>query len=198
MIVVIVVSFRVERSIGLKCRLSMSMSRLQIQKSKYNKPRFCWFRELPISLYPDRLKPMSGQKIPLNHQIGRRLRLRDLAVFSAVAKHQSMAKAAAELGVTQPSVSEVIAGLEHTYGVKLFDRSPRGVELTIFGQAMIKRCIAIFDEIKQSGKTLSSWPTRPLVKSGLPAWSLFRPRYCRRYCCTLGSNILTSSFMLIT
>jgi DNA-binding transcriptional LysR family regulator len=97
---------------------------------------------------------MSEQKIPLDHQIGRRLRLRDLSVFSAVAQHQSMAKAAADLGVAQPSVSEVIASLEHTYGVKLFDRSPRGVELTVYGQALQKRCIAVFDEIKQSGEDI--------------------------------------------
>jgi DNA-binding transcriptional LysR family regulator len=97
---------------------------------------------------------MSGHNIPLDHQIGRRLRLRDLSVFSAVAQHQSMAKAALELGVAQPSVSEVIAGLEQTYGVKLFDRSPRGVELTVYGQALLKRCIAVFDEIKQSRKDI--------------------------------------------
>ena len=53
------------------------------------------------------------RKIDWDSQIGRRLRLRDLHVFHAVAQHQSMAKAATHLGVSQPAVSEVIADLEH-------------------------------------------------------------------------------------
>jgi DNA-binding transcriptional LysR family regulator len=93
---------------------------------------------------------MSKQKIGWERQIGRRLRLRDLHVFSIVVECGSMAKAAAELGVAQPTVSEVIADLEHTYGVQLFDRGPRGVEWTVYGRALLKRSIAVFDEIKQS------------------------------------------------
>ena len=96
---------------------------------------------------------MSAQKFRTDSQINRRLRLRDLLVFSAVAEHLSMAKATS-LGVTQPTVSEVIADLEYTYGVKLFDRSPRGVQLTVYGHALLKRSVAIFDEINQSVKDI--------------------------------------------
>jgi DNA-binding transcriptional LysR family regulator len=99
---------------------------------------------------------MSGPKILSDRQISSRLRLRDLYVFSAVAQHRSMAKAAAELGVTQPSVSEVIANLEHTYGVNLFDRSPRGVELTVYGEALLRRSMAVFDEVNQSALDMQS------------------------------------------
>ena len=97
---------------------------------------------------------MVKRKIGLERQIGRRVRLRDLHVFSTVVECGSMAKAAAELGVAQPTVSEVIAGLEDTYGVQLFDRSPRGVEPTLYGRALLKRSVAVFDEIKQSGKDI--------------------------------------------
>ena len=58
--------------------------------------------------------------------ISRRLRFRDLQVFFAVVQCGSMLKAATELGVTQPAVSEVIADLEDAFGVRLLDRSPRG------------------------------------------------------------------------
>jgi len=61
-----------------------------------------------------------------------------------------MAKAARELGVSHPAVSEVIADLEHTLGVKLLDRSAQGVEPTIYGDALLKRSVAVFDELKQS------------------------------------------------
>ncbi len=81
--------------------------------------------------------------------IGRRLRLQDLHVFFAVAKLGSMAKAAQQLGVTQPAVSKVIADLEHALDVRLLDRGRRGVEPTMYGRALLKRGNAAFDELKQ-------------------------------------------------
>jgi len=89
------------------------------------------------------------RKLDGNIQIGRRLRLRDLDLFSTVVQHGSMAKAALELGISQPAVSEVIAGLEHSVGVRLLDRSPRGVVPTAYGQALLKRSLAAFDELRQ-------------------------------------------------
>jgi DNA-binding transcriptional LysR family regulator len=90
------------------------------------------------------------RKINWESQIGRRLKLRDLHVFSTVVQRGSMAKAARELGVSHPAVSEVISDLEHALGVKLLDRSARGIEPTIYGDALLKRSIAVFDELKQS------------------------------------------------
>ena len=52
-------------------------------------------------------------------QIGRRVRLRDLFVFFTVVEYGSMAKAGTKLGVSTPTVSEVIADLEHALGVRL-------------------------------------------------------------------------------
>ena len=88
-------------------------------------------------------------KIDWESQIGRRLRFRDLHVLSIVVQRGSMAKAAAQLGVTQPSVSEVIADLEHALGVRLLDRSPQGIEPTIYARALLKRSLVAFDELKQ-------------------------------------------------
>src|SRR5262249_57045671 len=79
------------------------------------------------------------RKIDWDNQIGRRLRLRDLHVFFTVVQRGSMAKAAAHLGVSQPAVSEVIGNLEHALGVRLLDRSPQGIEPTMYGRALIKR-----------------------------------------------------------
>ena len=66
-----------------------------------------------------------------------------------------MAKAAAQLGVSQPTVSEAIADLEHTFGVRLLERLPRGVEPTMYGSALLKRGIAAFDELKQSTRDIA-------------------------------------------
>ena len=82
-------------------------------------------------------------------RISQRLRFRDLQVFVAVVECGSMGKAAAQLGVTQPAVSELISGLEDTIGVQLFDRSSQGVEPTIYARALLKRGVAAVDELKQ-------------------------------------------------
>src|SRR5262245_5651256 len=94
------------------------------------------------------------KKIDWDSQIGRRLRLRDLHVFYTVAQQRGMAKAAAQLGVSAPAVSEVIANLEHALGVPLLDRTPQGVEPTRYGHALLRRTITVFDELKQSIKDI--------------------------------------------
>jgi DNA-binding transcriptional LysR family regulator len=81
--------------------------------------------------------------------IGRRLRLRDLRVFFAVVQSGSLSKAAAQLRVSHAAISQVIADLEHALGVRLFDRSSRGVEPTIYARALLTRGRAAFDELKQ-------------------------------------------------
>jgi len=90
-----------------------------------------------------------ARKIDWETQIGRRLKLRDLHVLLTVAKRGSMAKAAAQLGVSQPAISEIIADLEHALGVRLLDRSPHGVAPTSYGRALLKRSLVAFDELKQ-------------------------------------------------
>ena len=94
------------------------------------------------------------RRINWDVQIGRRLKLRDLHVFVTVVECGSMAKAAVQLGVSQPAVSEVMTGLEHAVGVRLLDRSPRGVEPTIYGRTMLERSLAAFDELKQGIRTI--------------------------------------------
>jgi DNA-binding transcriptional LysR family regulator len=87
-------------------------------------------------------------------RIGRRLRLRDLHVFFAVVQAGSMAKAAAHLRITQPSVSKAIGDLEAELGVRLFDRSPQGVAPTMYGSALVKCGSAVFDELRQGIRSI--------------------------------------------
>src|ERR1051325_7150879 len=85
---------------------------------------------------------------------GRRLKPRDLHVFLAVAEKGNMAKAAEQLAISRPVVSKTIAGLEHALGVRLLDRTARGVEPTIYGRALLSRSLAVFDELRQSVKDI--------------------------------------------
>ena len=122
-------------------------------------------------------------------RISRRLRFRDLEVFFAVVQCGSMAKASAELGVTQPAVSEVIADLEQAFRVRLFDRHSQGVRPTIYGRALLKRGLAAFDELKGGIRDIEYLddPTKGEVRIGCPesiAGSLVAPmiqRFCRDY-----------------
>src|SRR5215510_940228 len=92
----------------------------------------------------------------VDERIGRRLRLRDLNMLLIVVKERSISKAAAQLAVSQPVVSKTIADMEHMLGVPLLDRSRRGVEPTVYGQALIRRGVVVFDELRQSVKDIES------------------------------------------
>jgi DNA-binding transcriptional LysR family regulator len=83
-------------------------------------------------------------------RIGNRIKLRDLHILSAVAQVGSMAKAASHLGITQPTVSQAIADLEHAVGVRLLDRSTQGVVPTVYGDILLKRGAESFDTLKQA------------------------------------------------
>jgi DNA-binding transcriptional LysR family regulator len=83
-------------------------------------------------------------------RVGRRLNPHDLHVFMEVVAQGNMARAAEALAISRPVVSRTIAGLEQALGVQLLDRSPHGVEPTLYGRALLKRSVAVFDELKQS------------------------------------------------
>ena len=103
--------------------------------------------------------------------VSRRLKFRDLQTILAVAQCGSMAKAAVALGVTQPAVSDIVAGLENMFAVKLFDRTPTGVDATVYGQALLARARAAFDEVQQGIRDIEllSDPTAGELKIGCHA-----------------------------
>ena len=92
---------------------------------------------------------MPRNTIDSDKHIGRRIKLRDLQIMLSVAQFGSMAKAAAHLSTTQPTVSQAIADLEDAVGARLFDRSTQGVVPTVFGEILLKRGTEAFDALKQ-------------------------------------------------
>src|SRR5262245_7071337 len=86
----------------------------------------------------------------MSDRIGRRMKLNDIHVFMAVVQVGSMRKAATLLNTTQSAISRSIAELEHTIGVRLLDRTSQGIDPTEYGRALLKRGVAVFDELKQS------------------------------------------------
>ena len=73
--------------------------------------------------------------------------LAQLRALVAIADHLHFGDAAAELGVSQPSVSAAITGLEACLGVKMAQRSSRRVTLTPAGHMTAARARQILTEV---------------------------------------------------
>jgi len=104
----------------------------------------------------------------LSDRIGLRMKLHDLHVLIAVVQSGSMNKAAAVLNTTQPAVSRSIAELERVLGVRLLERTARGVETTACGRALLDGGVAAFDDLRQAVKNIAflSDPTAGEVRIG--------------------------------
>ena len=101
-------------------------------------------------------------------RIGRRMRLHDLHVLMTVVEAGSMNKAAALLNTGQSSISRSIAELEHAVGVRLVDRTTRGVEPNKYGRALLAGGAAVFDDLRQAVKNIEylADPTAGEVRIG--------------------------------
>jgi LysR family transcriptional regulator for metE and metH len=81
--------------------------------------------------------------MPLPH----RLESRDLRLVVALAAARTTAAAAERLHLTQPAVSRALLGCEERLGVRLFERTPRGLEPTAAGQAVLDAAPAVLGAI---------------------------------------------------
>lgn len=78
---------------------------------------------------------------------------RQLEYFAAVVECEGISRAAKELHVTQPALSQGIRLLERELGVELFQRIGRGVVLTVSGQAVlgtVRQTLSDFETIRQT------------------------------------------------
>jgi DNA-binding transcriptional LysR family regulator len=71
------------------------------------------------------------------------LRLEFYNSFVAVCEEKSFSKAAKKVGLSQGSISQHVASLERTYGVRLLERGGEEVRLTPVGEVVLKRAYEI-------------------------------------------------------
>jgi LysR family transcriptional regulator, hydrogen peroxide-inducible genes activator len=81
--------------------------------------------------------------------------LRQLEYFTAIARFSNFHRAAAELGVTQPTLSIQLKKLEKELGVVLVDRDQRGVRLTELGRVFAGRVGPVLTHIKAVAAAVS-------------------------------------------
>jgi DNA-binding transcriptional LysR family regulator len=76
------------------------------------------------------------------------IELRHLRYFLAVADTLHFSQAAARLGIAQPPLSQQIKRLEQLVGHALFDRTTRGVKLTLAGQLLADRARSTMEKVQ--------------------------------------------------
>lgn len=82
--------------------------------------------------------------------------LRNVRYFIAVAENGSITEASNALRISQPPLSMAMAKLEKELGVTLFDRKPRGIELTAAGEYLHHAGRRLLAEERRISDTLRS------------------------------------------
>jgi DNA-binding transcriptional LysR family regulator len=67
------------------------------------------------------------------------MELRDIEYFAVAADHRHLGRAAAALGLSQPALSKSLQRLERALQAKLVKRTPKGIDLTQEGSALLLR-----------------------------------------------------------
>ena len=88
-------------------------------------------------------------------------KLKAMAVFVQIADRGSLTAAAAALGTSLPSVVRILAALEETLQVRLFNRTTRRIALTEEGHYYLSRCRRILAAVDESELALSQNPIDP-------------------------------------
>jgi len=86
-------------------------------------------------------------RIPDANVIHSRLRLRQLRLMLALQEFGSLRRAADHIGMTQPAATKMLHEAEDLLGVELFERLPRGMRSTPFGETVIYYARMVFAEL---------------------------------------------------
>lgn len=85
--------------------------------------------------------------------------LKRLAHFVRAVECGSLSRAAAELGIAQPALTQQVAALEHAFGAKLLIRSSRGIrpteageELVLRARALLRQAASLADSVRAAGR----------------------------------------------
>ncbi len=110
--------------------------------------------------------------------------LRHLTIFRTVCTEGfNTTKAAAVLHMTQPAVSLAIKELEQYYGIRLFDRIGRRLQITDAGRHFLQYAIHISDLFDEMETELRDWEAKGILRVGasITIGSQFLPAYIKEF-----------------
>lgn len=91
-----------------------------------------------------------------------RVELAELAAFVAVADHLSFTKAALQLGVSLPTVSQTVKALEDRLDVRLFNRTTRSVALTEAGDRLLSEIQPLLQGVDDAIESVNRYRAKPI------------------------------------
>jgi DNA-binding transcriptional LysR family regulator len=83
------------------------------------------------------------------------MELRQLRTFEAVVRHRTVTDAAVALAMAPSSVSEQIRTLEKSLGVALFERTAKGMRLTVAGERLLSWARRLLDQAEQARREVT-------------------------------------------
>jgi len=84
------------------------------------------------------------------------LTLRQIKVFAAVGRHLSFTRAARELHLTQPAVSQQVKLLEEDVGLPLFEKIGRKVQLAAAGVELLAYSNQVIELLREAAESLAA------------------------------------------
>lgn len=88
--------------------------------------------------------------------------LRQIEIFVRLAETENMGDAAAALGLTQPALSQQLASLEKRLSLQLFERVPKGMQLTPSGRELLTNAQAVISAVRDFQDAADHAAARPV------------------------------------
>ena len=89
-------------------------------------------------------------------------RFAELSAFVAVAEHRNFTKAAAQLAISPPTLSQTIRSFEERLGVRLFNRTTRSVALTEAGERLLADAQPVLDGMDKAIEAVNAFRDKPI------------------------------------
>ncbi len=106
---------------------------------------------------PESRRAPARRPLPASIAALRRLKLRQLELMVQLAEHLSLGRAASAMNVTQPAATKLLQETEGLLGVTLFDRLPRGMRATAYGEIMMRHARTALAAIDRAHEELEAF-----------------------------------------
>lgn len=125
---------------------------------------------------------------PVDRVLRSSLKLRHLQLLVALDRFRHVGRAADFLAVTQPAVSKSLAEIEAAFGLRLFDRSPRGTQPTALGETVVRFARSVLADFERTMDELSAMASGAKGRTAVGAMVVATPVLLARSIALLKSR----------